>query len=410
MKMVQRTLALVSLSVLFLGLSGPGCGPNCTEDQWTLSKESGELSPDFERDCVSVDIPPSSPPPPPPPPPQPSPPVDVSGYFPADLNGPKSPEAAINMLIIVSSCLFGYSKGSLNQKLDNLYFSRSYQPLTQGIRDRTSCFRYKNNACAATAECLGIADWYGEPLPGAPDPFEYETSCDGDTRKVVFSRFTTQTELSLQRRYNCGGMDLHCYEPISSFDNHEPCEWPRTPCNPFDPGEHCVNERPDFCEDQDLSAQTGWEYQEFKCSDYGLTCERQPSSPEEDCVGTGPACELPKDSWARDVAFDYRRGGIACESTTMLRSCIGRYEKLTDCAQLGIGFKCLPGPEPHCGFATECTADAPVTCDGDSLVVCDAGRVRKVDCKTLGFTTCDATRGICGPSIYDQGGTIKFEP
>ncbi len=188
------------------------------------------------------------------------------------------------------------------------------------------------------------------------------------------------------------------------------CEWPRGPCNPVSPSPRCENDRPDWCKDEGTVTKEGYEYEEFACGEHGLACDVESGEIDPDCVGTGPACELPTDSWLTDGnAFDYRLGGIACESATMLRSCVGRAEKVIDCADLGIGFKCLPGPEPHCGFAAECTADAPVTCDGDSLVLCNAGRIRKVDCKTLGFTTCDANRGICGPSIYDQGGTIKFE-
>jgi hypothetical protein len=77
-----------------------------------------------------------------------------------------------------------------------------------------------------------------------------------------------------------------------------------------------------------------------------------------------------------------------------------------DCGKFGTGFSCQSGSNTFfCGQANACvpgSASKP-TCEGTSLVVCNAGRIDKIDCTSLGFTGCNAAAGACVPSIWGPG-------
>ncbi|MBK9266372.1 MAG: hypothetical protein IPM54_42125 [Polyangiaceae bacterium] len=75
-----------------------------------------------------------------------------------------------------------------------------------------------------------------------------------------------------------------------------------------------------------------------------------------------------------------------------------------DCGLLADGFTCQTvNGTSFCGLASECY-DLKPACEGDSVVLCNAGRIDKIDCKSLGFTGCNAMWGTCSPSIYDEFG------
>ena len=96
--------------------------------------------------------------------------------------------------------------------------------------------------------------------------------------------------------------------------------------------------------------------------------------------------------------------GISCNGAKLL-ACMNGFEQEVDCATLVSGFTCqTSGMKSFCGIAGECdpTAGVAATCEGDNVVVCNGGRIDKVDCKSLGFTGCNAKYGTCSPSIYDQ--------
>jgi hypothetical protein len=76
-------------------------------------------------------------------------------------------------------------------------------------------------------------------------------------------------------------------------------------------------------------------------------------------------------------------------------------EHVFDCGTLGVGFTCqtMTGTNFRCGLAAECSVSADhTTCDGDDVVVCNAGRTDRVNCKSLGFDGCDPDVGFCFPS------------
>lgn len=127
------------------------------------------------------------------------------------------------------------------------------------------------------------------------------------------------------------------------------------------------------------------------CPAFGLGCtvhERTGLDPTAFCVGTGPACATNE---YYDIHYDQ---GIRCEGNTLV-TCMNGTETEVDCASFARGFTCYGGSTPHCGLGAACEpgsflrpTQSPTTCEGTSLVVCNAGRIDRVDCRALGFTSC----------------------
>ncbi|WP_272459896.1 hypothetical protein [Polyangium jinanense] len=189
-----------------------------------------------------------------------------------------------------------------------------------------------------------------------------------------------------QSRYNCAGLGLNCIDSENGW-----CADSKVPCDNDTYVDNCVDDIPHFCNiDYILTTP--------RCSDFGLTCQTREEYPRVNCVGAGPECNVYPPTTG---GVDYR-SGIACENTTTLRTCMGGREHLLDCSTLGVGFSCIDGTPPYCGFAAECDPFDPVhykypasTCEGDSVVICNAGRMEKIDCKSLGFKRCNPESGFC---------------
>jgi hypothetical protein len=111
------------------------------------------------------------------------------------------------------------------------------------------------------------------------------------------------------------------------------------------------------------------------------------------CQGTGPACtELYDYSDVRFVP------DLGCEGTTA-RICMNYREHVFNCGTLAKGFTCQASQwEDYCGLASECVSGNSATCEGDDIVLCNAGRLDRIDCKALGFDGCDPDVGLCYPS------------
>jgi hypothetical protein len=403
MKMVQRAFALVSFVVLLLGLSGPGCGTNCREDQIAINSNGRAVDSNYigeyfcipKRDSVS-----------------PAPEPDISGTWPLDV-GPKDPDAVVKMAILIQTCLPSIQVvyPLLNWRISEAYFDYLRDAERQAMYSRSGCFKDKFNGCDAVRECLGIVQ-EAITLPGAdsepPKPLPTDGCVDGIRRRSSTYRDPVEDTVSFGSTWvNCKGLGLECYDEYQL--NRYWCTSARTPCEPEETVSSCLESRTYRCWDDRAKNHANYYYEKPQCWDFGLSCEEQngypwykPNEEWSDCIGTGATCKQDTiGDWVGDDSLYSYTGGIVCESETVLRACVGLGEKQIDCLQLGKGFKCISEGQPHCGFAAECTKDTPVTCEGDSLVVCDAGRIRKVDCKTLGFTTCDEAHSACGPnSLY----------
>ncbi|HMY16640.1 MAG TPA: hypothetical protein PKA58_09995 [Polyangium sp.] len=409
MRSIAGAFALASGFVLCVVLAGGGCYSSLCEVRGIppVDNRDRKAYPTIDKDWVCTRAYAESyyestkPPPPPPPPPPPDHP-DVAGDHPAT-TGPKDPVGVVNSAIFVNSC-FGnlfFFDPRINSTIQSTYFEQLRNQTSNELLQRTDCFKDKTNGCEAMRECLGLV----QQINGSPalnlefDP-DRPSGCMGDTgTKYSHNSFYDSYDVyyDVYTWFNCAGLGLTCDEEY----HREWCGTPRTACNPEVDTYTCWDTRPFYCEKPWPTGGQAYYWQEPRCGDFGLVCASEVVGGPPDCVGEGAACEVDP-AWSYNLAYYSFREGVACESETMMRACVGRGEHLVDCAQLGKGFTCIPGTPTRCGLATECEASDPVRCEGDSLVVCDAGKIRKVDCKSLGFTSCDAKHNVCSPGVYDN--------
>ena len=97
-----------------------------------------------------------------------------------------------------------------------------------------------------------------------------------------------------------------------------------------------------------------------------------------------------------DPYFDIDYVGLGCNGQILSACAEGRAAPL-DCSCFGAGFSCqTAGSVTFCGTGSECDPrNHAKTCDGNAVVFCNAGKLTRVACDALGFTSCapDARRG-----------------
>ncbi|MDI1442935.1 hypothetical protein [Polyangium sp. 6x1] len=295
-----------------------------------------------------------------------------------DPAGPKDPDAALKAAIIFGSCI---PDGHVDSWLRDFYAERAGGE-ELNVRDYTQCLASKSNGCKAVEECLGITADLSGPC---------QTSCTGSVLETCDDQLAFHVDCSVLGR-ECSAEQRNCVDksvpvgPACSYDTYV---------------ESCKDGAPLTCDNE---AETSGPV----CADYGLACKARPFG-GFGCAGTGATCQSNTES---ALGIDYW-SGLGCDGAE-LRACINGGEQAVDCSTLVKGFACNTGPggTSFCGLEGECDPyeGTHPTCDGDSIVVCNAGRVDKVDCKSLGFTGCNADWGRCSPTIYDQFPAPQPEP
>lgn len=126
----------------------------------------------------------------------------------------------------------------------------------------------------------------------------------------------------------------------------------------------------------------------LECAKLGLTCAAGR------CVGTGATCPFSPFPQPDGVTTLEGLGCIGAD----LDACIAGQHATVRCADRGPGFACQTfGGRYFCGLASECAPPMERSslialvgqCEGNSVVICNAGRIDKIDCTTLGFTGCE---------------------
>ncbi len=287
---------------------------------------------------------------------------------PMDPPGPKDQDAALQAAILIGSCV---PDDGIQRVLNNMHATRGVEPGGLDFKEFTKCFEGKTNGCKAVEECLGIVvDLSGPCMP----------TCTGSVFKVCDDALAFNVDCA-KFGYTCSASEGRCVGGPA----------PGPACDPGTFQESCQDGAPRVCVGKEISGPN--------CADYGLTCKPEPFGGVA-CLGTGAACQP---DGTGSLSIDYHEG-LACDGE-LLRACLNGGEQAVDCGTLVTGFTCqTSGAATFCGLAGACdpTAGADTTCEGDSVVVCNAGRIDKVDCKTLGFTSCNANFGTCGPSVHDQ--------
>jgi hypothetical protein len=295
--------------------------------------------------------------------------VSSGGASPVDPSGVKEPDAALRAAIFVGSCL---PDDGINRTLNRYYTRKGGGGADAAINERTQCFNTKTNGCEAVKECLGVS----ADLTGPCEP-----SCSGD----VFSA----CDDSLKFTFNCARIGLSC-----SAEERECVKEPLGAACDYDTYmTSCENGAPKVCT-------AAGEALGPTCSDYGLTCAIGALSEEAACVGAGASC-MEQIGSSTSIYLD--QGGTCAGD--ILTTCVNGGEHALDCKSLAQGFTCQTGAaSSFCGLEAACDpgSETDATCEGDSVVVCNAGRVEKVDCKSLGFTGCSPMFGVCVPSVYSS--------
>jgi hypothetical protein len=151
---------------------------------------------------------------------------------------------------------------------------------------------------------------------------------------------------------------------------------------------------------QPLTCDHGLVHHGPDCAALGLRCDAGA------CHGQGEQCK--SDPPESEYRVDYV--GISCEAD-VLHACVAGASHDLDCTALAPGSSCreVEGIR-FCGLGAECVpgnqlgyeqTGTAIACEGTVLSFCNAGRIDRIDCRDLGFESCDAAnqRGSCLPNL-----------
>jgi hypothetical protein len=286
------------------------------------------------------------------------------------------PDAAARAAVFMASCV---PDDNPNITLLDYYISRSDGAAAS--LDQLACLASKKNGCQAVNECLGLTV---SIQPQCAESF----TCNGNVLVGCSDDLVYHLDCS-----KAGGVAKCDPEAWCA-----PCEGTATTptCDDQTFTDHCEDGRPVRC-------RYGYVTRGPRCADLGLECQPNSSGTYVGCYGSGAQCSA---NWGGNGLL----AGIGCTGN-VLNACVGDKSFDIECGQVGAGFTCQAFATDFetsyfCGVAAECdgAANPPEdpTCDGSSLVLCNAGRIEKVDCLALGFTGCAAEWGRCVPGPYAQ--------
>jgi len=226
---------------------------------------------------------------------------------------------------------------------------------------QVACLAHSNCGCAAAEHCLGYS-------------FAASSACKNGCEGEVFSACGPGNDIPAGYRnaVDCQSVGLRC-DPVGFCIDGAPIACSASSvlgCNGDGQPEYCDN---------------GLVRHGPSCNDLGLDCA--PGG----CVGRGASCTSTSTSHSVDaVHFE----GQGCSGAT-LSACVNGKLTSVDCATKGPGFGCQHVADDYfCGLASQCdppseTGNATAArCDGAVLEFCNAGRLERVDCTSLGFPGC----------------------
>ncbi len=255
--------------------------------------------------------------------------------------------------------------------LDDAYYDPSLDFFEVTRADAIGCLAESTDGCAAIARCTGLEFDLTGPCT---------RRCDGDTFDGCDDAW--------HFRVPCGmaGLvcdpDQGCVDPTAAMCDDEA----------FD--ETCREGHAERCNDDRVRG-------EYVCEELGLACSV--TAERADCRGTLGECTATSRGRLDIVA-------MSCVDGDTLEGCVNGGVHRLACGTIAEGFTCQSmGGEEFCGLGDACDPrildgeDGTATCDGDTIVICNAGRLDRVDCTSLGFTGC-AVGGrdgaYCTPSAW----------
>jgi hypothetical protein len=288
-----------------------------------------------------------------------------------DPPGPKDPQLALRAAVFLGSCLSeGNDHLSPQGLLDAMYYVvQTGWPFETALEYTTQCFADRTDGCAAVEDCFAAHAVFNEG--------ECNTTClPGNVAQICAGTHSLFLE--------CDRLGMQCTpRGCSPYPVLEPCD-PVT-------FEQCQDGTPYHC-----SVDYPYSRRGAPCSEIGMECSviQVGSEPWSVCKGTGAACESLSTSYN---SISFGAADVACQGTEA-RACVNGAEHVYDCGSLGDGFACQgTGTYAFCGLSNDCNPGGTfqTTCEGEQIVVCNAGRVDRIDCKALGFDGCDMGTGLC---------------
>jgi hypothetical protein len=298
------------------------------------------------------------------------------GSIPPAPSGPIDPAAAARAALLIATCI---SDDGVNRTLQELYLERTSNPYRS--RAVLECLATKTNGCAAVTDCLGLRYSGDGGCGDASCTDNVYSECSGaDFRLTVDCTKTGRTCIAKPGAYCAANGEVECAEDTTAG--------------------LCDGTTPVACVD-------GLLVRGRDCAQYGATCEvlytYQTGGSMTGCKGAAGACT----GTSNDDALTARWEGVRCENGKLV-GCLENGLATLDCAESALGFTCFDAPDggstsaAYCGTAAECSPKSPwakvaATCEGTSVVMCNGGKIEKVDCTSLGFTGCAA--GLCTPGF-----------
>ena len=229
---------------------------------------------------------------------------------------------------------------------------------------KVNCLASATDGCASVALCTGIDFDLGGPCG---------VSCSGDVLEVCDDSWRFRIDCAASG-LTCDAQNAACVDPAAMS-----CAGTEITC------EQGV---PTGCSD-------GTVRQGYACGDYGLDCD------SASCTGSSGACTVSSTS-----AYSVEAVGISCENDSELNACVNGGAHSIVCSDIASGLGChTRGEQSFCGLGDECDAfeSGGASCDGTSLVICNAGLVATVDCVAAGFTGCSLggrDGAYCSPTAW----------
>jgi hypothetical protein len=273
--------------------------------------------------------------------------------------GPVDAEVALRAAVVLASCTTEMPTEYTLSRLERRVYPAGSPWETSRLAE---CIDGHRGGCEAIVDCLAMTVDRNTPST---------TRCDGNV---------ADTSLGNDRvRVDCARLGKSCVV-IGAIA--ECIDTSTATCEP-DAAASCTADA------RAMQCRAGHAQYGVSCRSLGLSCGGDGTSMY--CAASGRACS------SADLSADYvSYDGERCAEGSLV-GCVGGQEAMVDCTTLVRGASCWPAgdgsPEKaYCGFGDQCAPDRPpsAACDGDSVVVCNGGRVERVDCRALGFAGCES--------------------
>jgi hypothetical protein len=271
---------------------------------------------------------------------------------------PVDPTEAARAAVVIASCTMDMPADyRLLELAQRVYPSGSVDAAAPLVR----CFQDHRDGCRAVDECMAMTVERDTPRT---------TRCDANVAESWLGTMTV--------RVDCTRLALQC---VVTGAIAECIDVTTEECDDASPPRCSADGRPVRC--LGGHAQYG-----VACHQLGMECI--PGGSLSYCAGAGGTC-------AATAAVGYvSYDGERCVDGRLV-ACVGGGETTLDCRRLLVGAACQTANDglatrSYCGFGTECAPGKAITgdCEGSSIVVCNGGRIDRVDCRTLGFSRCES--------------------